>query len=143
VVGRADLSRSVADAERVTAALRGGMSPVVFPEGTFVRRPGLLPFRLGAFKAAVEAQCPVIPIAVSGTREILPADTWLLRPGRICVTALPPARPQGSGWLEMVRVRDLTHAAIASRLDERRPPRLPQTTDEGNLGTAHGPETAG
>jgi fatty-acyl-CoA synthase len=31
VVGRADLSRSVADAERVTAALRGGVSPVVFP----------------------------------------------------------------------------------------------------------------
>jgi 1-acyl-sn-glycerol-3-phosphate acyltransferase len=129
VVGRADLSRSVADAERVTAALRGGMSPVVFPEGTFVRRPGLLPFRLGAFKAAVEAQCPVIPIAVSGTREILPADTWLLRPGRICVTALPPARPQGSGWLEMVRVRDLTHASIASRLGERRPTEAP--ADDG------------
>jgi 1-acyl-sn-glycerol-3-phosphate acyltransferase len=65
----------VADAEQVTAALRGGASLLFFPEGTFDRSPGLLPFRLGAFKAAVEACLPVVPIAIRGTRDILPAYT--------------------------------------------------------------------
>jgi 1-acyl-sn-glycerol-3-phosphate acyltransferase len=61
----------VADATRVTAAIRDGAVVCVFPEGTFVRRPGLLPFRLGAFKAAVEAGCPIVPVVGEGWREMV------------------------------------------------------------------------
>jgi 1-acyl-sn-glycerol-3-phosphate acyltransferase len=118
-VDRLDLSRSVADAERVTAALRGGAAVCIFPEGTFVRQPGLLPFRLGAFKAAVEAGCPVVPVAIRGTREVLPADTWRPRPGCIEVAATVPISPAGEGWREMVRLRDLARAAIAAVSEER------------------------
>ena len=53
-VERRDPGQSAADAERATARLRAGVSLLFFPEGTFRRGPGLLPFRLGAFKAAVE-----------------------------------------------------------------------------------------
>jgi fatty-acyl-CoA synthase len=91
-VERFDLSRSVADTGRVAAAC-AGTSVLFFPEGTFVRAPGLLPFRLGAFKTAVEADCPVVPIAIHGTRAILPADVWLPRPGPITVTVGSPIVP--------------------------------------------------
>ena len=50
----------------------------VFPEGTFDEAPRLLPFRLGAFRAAVDAGCPVVPVAIRGARRIFPAETWLL-----------------------------------------------------------------
>jgi 1-acyl-sn-glycerol-3-phosphate acyltransferase len=116
-VERVDLSQSAADAERVGAALRHGTSLLVFPEGTFRRPAGLLPFRLGAFKAAVEAQRPVIPVAIRGTREILPAYAWCLRPGPITVTIGPPIAPEGTGWAEMVRLRDRTRAEIARSLE--------------------------
>jgi 1-acyl-sn-glycerol-3-phosphate acyltransferase len=112
-VDRTELGRSVADAERVTRALAAGVSLLVFPEGTFRRSPGLLPFRLGAFKAAVEAGRPVVPVAIRGTREVLPADTWLLRPGPITVTIGLPVRPAGRDWREMVRLRDRVRAEIA------------------------------
>ncbi len=112
-VERADLSRSVADAERATGALRSGTSLLFFPEGTFVLEPGLLPFRLGTFKAAVETGCIVIPVALRGTREVLPAYSWLPRPGKITVTIGAPLKPEGSGWPEIVRLRDLTRAEIA------------------------------
>ncbi|MGH7320717.1 MAG: 1-acyl-sn-glycerol-3-phosphate acyltransferase, partial [Candidatus Rokuibacteriota bacterium] len=118
-VERTDLSRSVADAEQVTAALRGGASLLFFPEGTFDRPPGLLPFRLGAFKAAVEARLPVVPIAIRGTRDILPAYTWLPRPGRITVVIGVPIRPAERGWKEMVRLRDAVRAEIAQHSGER------------------------
>jgi 1-acyl-sn-glycerol-3-phosphate acyltransferase len=117
-VDRVDLSRGVADATRVTAALRDGAVVCVFPEGTFVRRPGLLPFRLGAFKAAVEAGCPIVPVVIRGTRDVLPADTRRPRPGRIAVTVLPPLAVAGEGWREMVRLRDAARAAVAAALDE-------------------------
>jgi 1-acyl-sn-glycerol-3-phosphate acyltransferase len=116
-VERVDLSQSTADAERVGAALRDGTSLIVFPEGTFRRPAGLLPFRLGAFKAAVEAQRPVIPVAIRGTREILPAYARCLRPGPITVTIGPPIPPDGTDWAAMVRLRDRVRDAIARRLE--------------------------
>jgi len=117
-VERTDLSRSVADAARVTEALRRGVSVLVFPEGTFRRSPGLLPFRLGAFKTAMEAERPLVPVAIRGTREVLPADTWLPCPGPITVSVGVPVRPEARGWPELVRLRNLVRAGIASALGE-------------------------
>jgi len=117
-VERADLSRSVADAERATTMLGEGTSLLFFPEGTFVRAPGILPFRLGTFKSAVEAGRPVIPVTIRGTREILPAYTWLLRRGVITVAIGSPIKPEGTGWQEIVRLRDQVRAEIVRRSGE-------------------------
>jgi 1-acyl-sn-glycerol-3-phosphate acyltransferase len=111
-VERFALAESVADAAAVSGVLRGGTSLLVFPEGTFRRTPGLLPFRLGGFKAAVEARRPIVPIAIRGTREVLPADAWLPRRHDLEVTIGAPIAPRGQGWPEMVRLRDLTRGMI-------------------------------
>ena len=90
---------------------------LVFPEGTFRRTPGLLPFRLGAFKAAVESGRPVVPIAIHGTRELLPPGAWIPRRHDVRVTVGAPIPPAGGGWPEMVRLRDLTRTAIAGSMN--------------------------
>ena len=120
-VERTRVSQSVSDAERVTGALRGGQSVLVFPEGTFVRSRGILPFRLGAFKSAVETGCPVIPITIRGTRDILPADDWLPRPGPVTIAVGTPLLPSADGWPAMVRLRDQTRSAIVRRSGEGPP----------------------
>jgi 1-acyl-sn-glycerol-3-phosphate acyltransferase len=111
-VERFTMKESVADAGTVSDVLRAGSSLLVFPEGTFRRTPGLLAFRLGGFKAAVESRRPVVPVAIRGTREILPADAWLPRRHDVYVTIGSPIAPAGEGWPEMVRLRDVTRAAI-------------------------------
>ena len=116
-VERFALAESVADAALVTAALRAGDSLVVFPEGTFRRSPGLLPFRLGTFKSAVESARPIVPIAIAGSRDVLPPDGWVPRPHAIRVTIGAPILPAGGGWPEMVRLRDLTRRAIGAACD--------------------------
>ncbi len=121
-VERMELGRSVADADRVTRELQRGVSLLIFPEGTFVRAPGLRPFRLGAFKAAVEAGRPVIPVAIRGTRDVLPADTWLPRRGSIAVAIAAPIRPEAAGWQEIVRIRDRARTEIARRSGEHPEP---------------------
>ncbi len=117
-VERGQASRSVADAERVTGALRAGLSVLVFPEGTFGRAPGILPFRLGGFKAAVDTGCPVVPVTIRGTREILPADAWLPQPGPITVAVSAPITTEEDGWPAMVSLRDRTRAEISRRSGE-------------------------
>ncbi len=118
-VERAAGSQSVADAERVTAALRRGISVLVFPEGTFVRSAGILPFRLGAFKSAVETGCPVIPVTIRGTRQILPAAEWLPKPGPVTVAVSPPVKSVGRAWTDIVKLRDEVRDEIARRSGER------------------------
>jgi 1-acyl-sn-glycerol-3-phosphate acyltransferase len=112
-VDRVDAVRGIGDAGRVAAALAAGTSVLVFPEGTFAEAAGLLPFRLGAFSAAVDAARPVVPVTLVGTREVLPADTWVPRPGPIRVIVGRPLWPAGREWRETVRLRDATRAEIA------------------------------
>jgi 1-acyl-sn-glycerol-3-phosphate acyltransferase len=112
-VDRVDLGKSVEDAARATALLRGGTPLLFFPEGTFVRARGLLPFRLGAFKAAVDARCPIVPIVIEGTRDVLPADTWRPRRGTIRVSVRPAVCAADASWREIVRLRDAAHVEIA------------------------------
>src|SRR6202012_4656157 len=57
---RSDPQARARQALQMQDALRKGESVFVFPEGTFTRQPGVRPFQLGAFKAAVAAGCPVL-----------------------------------------------------------------------------------
>ncbi len=113
-VDRFNTRRGVEDAARATELLRQGTSVLFFPEGT--RAPGLalLPFRLGAFKAAVETGRPVVPIRIEGTRDILPPGRYLLRPGHITLTIREPIRPKGSAWPEMARLRAAVRDELGS-----------------------------
>jgi len=67
-VERFEARQSVDDARRLADPVKGGASAAFFPEGTFRRMPGLGPFHLGAFAAAVAARVPVLPVAIRGTR---------------------------------------------------------------------------
>jgi 1-acyl-sn-glycerol-3-phosphate acyltransferase len=112
-IEKADVSHRLAGAEDIAALLAKDELLMIFPEGTFLRPAGLLPFRLGAFKGAVETGRPIVPIALRGTRHILPDGTWLLRHGPIDVTIGAPFRPGAQGWQEMVRLRDAARDEIA------------------------------
>ena len=115
-VERFDVKRSVADANRMAEAVQQGRSLAVFPEGTFVARPGLLPFHLGAFLAAARAGVPVVPVAIRGSRTILPALAWWPRRGSIEVEIGAPIMPPADTadlFAAAVKLREAARAEIA------------------------------
>ena len=103
---------SVQDARRLEAALRTGRALVFFPEGTFTRVPGLLPFRMGAFLVAANTGIPVVPVAIWGTRSILRDGQRWPRRGAITITF-------GAPLLPMTDTRDAFAAAVVLRDDAR------------------------
>ena len=118
---RSDPQARIRQAEDVNAALRKGESVGIYPEGTFTAITGIRPFQLGAFKAAVDTQRPICPVAVHGAREILRDKTYLPRRGRITVTLGPLVMPDpsaGDDWHEIVRLRDATREIIAQHAGE-------------------------
>ena len=117
-VERFDTVRSVADARTSAEIARQGRSLAFFPEGTFTRMPGLLTFHMGAFAVAAEADLPVVPITVLGTRSLLRADSWLPRRTPVHVIIGEAIRPQGETWPAAVALRDSARAQILQRLGE-------------------------
>ena len=118
---KSDHAQRIDDAAAIVEPLREGRSLFVFPEGTFTGARGLLPFRLGAFRAAVDTGLPVVPVAISGTRDVFPAGTVLVWPGRMKVTFGEPLVPASSDWREIVRLRDGARAFIEEALREDAP----------------------
>jgi acyl carrier protein len=111
-VERFDPQQGAADVQVVAASLRAGRCPVFFPEGTFDRNPGLLPFRMGAFVVAAEAGVPVVPVTIRGTRSILRGDDRFPRHGAVAVIVGAPIMPDGNDWAAAVRLRDKVRAEI-------------------------------
>ncbi len=122
-VERFDVRRGVEDARAMNRAAAEGRSLFFFPEGTFTRKPGLLPFYMGAFSAAVSGGVPVVPVALRGTRSILRADTWLPAHGRIRVIVGEPLSvdrelAQRDPWAAAVSLRDAARAWLLRHCGE-------------------------
>lgn len=92
-VERTDGSRNAADARRLLQKASAHESLAFFPEGTFHEEPGLRRFHNGAFAAARRGGLPVVPVAIRGSRRMLPASGWLPRPGRLEVIVRTPLSP--------------------------------------------------
>src|SRR5690606_14997593 len=108
----------------VDAAQRGG-ALAFFPEGTFGPEPGLRPFQLGAFGAAALAQVPVVPVVISGSRQMLPSGAALPAPGAIRVRVLAALDPR-----HHASARDLMLAARRRILEHLGEPDLAAALDE-------------
>ena len=118
---RSDPQARVRQTEDVEEALGRRESVAIYPEGTFTSMTGIRPFQLGAFKAAVDMQRPICPMAVRGARQILRDKTRLPRPGRVTVSFGPLVVPDpsaGNDWHEIVRLRDATREIIANGTGE-------------------------
>jgi len=121
-VERFDAKQSIKDSNRIAENLMDGKNVVYFPEGTFTRMPGLLPFHMGAFTTSVDTGVPIIPIVLRGTRSILRDGTRLLRPGSVHVKVLEPinynARPLSDRWKDSLAIRDKVREKILTNCAE-------------------------
>jgi fatty-acyl-CoA synthase len=125
---RSDAQSRLRQSEEMKQLLREGESIFVFPEGTFTSEDGVRPFQLGAFKAAVDAGAPIVPVSLKGTRRFLRDGTYLPRPTSVTITVSPPVYPRAAtgaaeakealAWHELIRLRDTTREAIARHSGE-------------------------
>ena len=94
-VERSDRHRAFASVDAAAASLRQGNSFLVFPEGTRSRTGELLPFKKGGFIMALQAQVPVVPVAVSGGRSSMRKGSAIVRPVRVTVRIGQPIPTAG------------------------------------------------
>lgn len=110
--------------ERCRKVLRQKVSVMIFPEGTRSKTTELLPFKDGAFRLAVEAGVPILPLALSGTGTALPKHGWRFGRSAAHLRVLEPVETAGLTLADVpslkARVRDLIVQARDSLAAEMR-----------------------
>ena len=117
-VERFDDARGVEDVRKVEERARAGESIIFFPEGTFRREAGLMPFRMGAFLTAARTDIPVLPITLIGTRTMLCAGQWLPRRSKLKVLISPPLPPSGNDWQAALQLQEAARRQMLAELSE-------------------------
>lgn len=114
-VDRANREQARQSIVRAVESLRAGNCFLVFPEGTRTRTGELGELKKGVFIAAMEAGSRIVPVAVRGTRTLLPKGGFSIVPGEVTVELLPavPAGPDADREQLMAEVRSRIAAALA------------------------------
>jgi 1-acyl-sn-glycerol-3-phosphate acyltransferase len=110
-------SRSRSNA-RMLDAVNGGTSILIFPEGTQNRTKEVLtPFYDGAFKLAIAAGVPIIPIVCEGARRLMPqASIGKLRPGKILHHYLEAIPTVGMTEADVERLKEMVFDRMKVKL---------------------------
>ena len=118
-VERFDARKGVEDTKSLADMVAAGRPLLFFPEGTFTRMPGLLPFHMGAFAVAAEADVPVVPMALRGSRSVLHPESWFPRAGAVTLTLSAPLAPEGEDpWAAAVALRDAARTEVLRHCGE-------------------------
>ena len=117
-VERKETTASSRDARQLVKAAQGGESLGFFPEGTFHREPGVARFRAGAFMVAVKGDMPVVPIAISGSRDMLPSGQLLPRRANLIIDILPAIAPGDEDFSSPRHLAETCRLKILNVLDE-------------------------
>lgn len=101
--------------------LRRGVSLLIFPEGTRSRDGQVGPFKDGAFRLAIQTGRPILPVAVDGSRTVLPKGTWLFtQKTRVRVAVLDPVPTAGLDERQAAEVMSQVRERIVAKLEEMR-----------------------
>jgi 1-acyl-sn-glycerol-3-phosphate acyltransferase len=117
-VERSDIRGSTRDARSIVKAALRGESLGFFPEGTFREEPGIGRFLPGAFVAAKRSDMPVVPIAIGGSRYVLPSGAFLPRRGPLTIDILPAIAPGDSDYATSRGLAEAARQRILAVLDE-------------------------
>jgi putative phosphoserine phosphatase/1-acylglycerol-3-phosphate O-acyltransferase len=89
-IDRFDRPKAIAALQPAVDVVRGGISVGIAPEGTRSRDGRLGPFKKGAFRLALAARVPIVPIVLHDSARILPRKAIAMRPGTVHVEVLEP-----------------------------------------------------
>lgn len=107
-VNRQDRKKARMSLEPAARRLKNGISVFVFPAGTRSRTGEVGSFKTGAYRLAIEAGVPIVPLALVGAEDLLAAARSLIKKGKITMIVGEPIETEGLEMTDRTRLRDET-----------------------------------
>ena len=103
-IDRKNARSAIESLRKAAKVMKKGISIVMFPEGTRSKNGEIQKFKRGMDMLASLADCDVVPISIDGTFNILPRDTFRIKPGTAYVTIAEPVKYSKDGnYLDRLR----------------------------------------
>ena len=114
-------TNSIAAIRSAVKSLKAGMPLVIFPEGGRTPDGDIKPFFPGALFLAIKAQADIVPVALIGTYELLPMDTYHIKCRPLEMRVGAPIPTAGLTMRDLEAVSDKVHKAIEDLYYTERP----------------------
>jgi 1-acyl-sn-glycerol-3-phosphate acyltransferase len=105
-------TRSVGQIKSALRTLKGGMPLVIFPEGGRTSDGRIQPFLPGAFFLAIKAEVDIVPVALRGMYELLPMNTYHIKPRPLEMCVGRPIPTKGLTLRDMETLSEKVQKAI-------------------------------
>lgn len=115
-IDRSSITSIKESMENARNQLVGGLSVVIFPEGSRSANGKLTKFKKGAFQLAVDLNLPVVPLTLDGPHQVMPLGTKIIRPHKMRLTIHPPIVSEKEGIEAIIDLSARSKEAIASAL---------------------------
>ena len=115
-IDRSNRDQAIQSLSQAAKQISKGRTVLVFPEGTRSKDGQLQVFKKGGFMLALEAQVPIIPVGVSGTRGVVPRGEWRFQPGVVGISMGEPIETKGL----TVEDRETLMSRVREALDEEK-----------------------
>lgn len=114
---RSNLRASMEVIKKMTEEVKQGRNYVIFAEGTRSHKGNeILEFKAGTFKSAVNARCPIIPVALINSFK--PFDISSVKKECVQVHYLDPIYPEQYQDMKTREIADLVHDRIQKKIEE-------------------------
>jgi 1-acyl-sn-glycerol-3-phosphate acyltransferase len=95
-------------------------SLIVFPEGTRSVDGQVGRFKKGTFLVAIDAQLPVVPVSIAGSRHVMTKGQLMVRPGEVTLTVHPPIETAGTTREDVNAFAERVREIVRGEVDEPR-----------------------
>ena len=117
-IDRRDRRKAMKSMSLAAQQISAGTSVVVFPEGTRSEDGRLQEFKKGGFLIALKAQVPIVPVAISGSRRVMPKGDLKIHPGTIRLQILPAIETRGLSSKNIDELMSRVRRNLAAAIDE-------------------------
>lgn len=115
-IDRKDPRQSLSAINEAAEQLKAGHSIVIFPEGTRSADGTIGPFKAGGLRLAIKAAVPIVPVTISGSKNIMPKGTSIIRSAKVNVIISPPLLPYEFEELDSNQITEKVRSIIISNL---------------------------
>jgi len=121
-------ARSVGHIKSALRTLKHGMPLVIFPEGGRTPDGRIQPFLPGAFFLAIKAQVDVVPVALRGMYQLLPMDTYHIKPRPLEMRVGKPVSTRGLTGHDIESLSARVQREVEALFHESEPSPQPSAT---------------
>lgn len=115
-IDRKDMRSSMQVIRQMTEEVKAGRNYVIFSEGTRSHSGNkILDFKPGTFKSAVNAKCPILPVALIDSFK--PFDINSIKPVKVQVHYIKPVCSDLYMGLKTIQIADMVHNQIQEEID--------------------------